>query len=265
MNKRLLALLNQTPIDLIITIVVSFIVGLLIIWQAFEVSSVINQVFLRGASLGDVRSVLVILLGVIFLRAVLSWGSEISANRVAIRIKADLREHLFHHLLELGPSFKKGERTGELASVATEGIESLDAYFGQYVPQLIISTIVPLAILFVVFPVDPLTGFILLVTAPLIPIFMYLIGKAAEVLTHKQYDTLRRLSAYFLDSLQGLTTLKQLGRSKSHGRNIEQASNQFRDVTLNVLRVTFLSALVLEMVATLSTAIIAVEVGLRLL
>jgi len=265
MHKRLLALLNQTPIDLILTITVSFIAGLLIIWQAFELSSVINQVFLGSASLGEVSFILGLLLVIIFLRAVLSWGSEVSANRVAIRIKADLREQLFHHLLELGPTFTKSERTGELAVVATEGIESLDAYFSQYVPQLVISAIVPLAILVVVFPIDPLTGFILLVTAPLIPVFMVLIGKAAEALTHKQYDTLRRLSAHFLDSLQGLTTLKQFGRSKSHVKNIEQASDHFRDVTLNVLRVTFLSALVLEIVATLSTALIAVEVGLRLL
>ncbi len=105
----------------------------------------------------------------------------------------------------------------------------------------------------------------LLLTAPLIPIFMYLIGKTAERLTKRQWDTLSRLSAHFLDSLQGLTTLKELGRSKEHANSIAEASDRFRDVTLSVLRVTFLSALVLELVATVSTAVVAVEVGLRLL
>ncbi len=112
---------------------------------------------------------------------------------------------------------------------------------------------------------DPLSGLILLLTAPLIPVFMYLIGKTAEALTKRQWDTLSRLSAHFFDSLQGLTTLKELGRSKEQAQSIAEASDRFRDVTLDVLRVTFLSALVLELVATVSTALVAVEVGLRLL
>src|SRR5258706_9385573 len=110
-----------------------------------------------------------------------------------------------------------------------------------------------------------LSGIILLVTAPLIPFFMIMIGKGAEIVTKRQYETLARLSAHFLDSLQGLTTLKLFGRSKSYAKNIEKISNQFRDRTLEVLRVTFLSALALELLATLSTAIIAVEIGFRLL
>ncbi len=265
MHKRLLTLIKDSPLDLILTILAGFFLGLLIIWQASILSITINRVFLEGASLTHVTPLLKTLALAIILRAVLSWGSEVSANSVAVRIKTDLRERLFHHLLDLGPSFAKGERTGELTTTATEGIEALDAYFSQYVPQLVITALVPLTILIFVFPLDPLSGIILFLTAPLIPVFMILIGKAAEALTHRQYETLRKLSAHFLDSLQGLSTLKQFGRSKSHVRNIEDVSDHFRDVTLNVLRVTFLSALVLEMVATISTAIIAVEVGLRLL
>jgi ATP-binding cassette, subfamily C, bacterial CydCD len=265
MHKRLISLIKDSPLDLILTILDGFFIGLLIIWQASLLSTTINRVFLEGASVTHVTPLLKTLALVIILRAVLSWGSEVSANSIAIRIKTDLRERLFQHLLELGPSFARGERTGELTTTATEGIEALDAYFSQYVPMLVIAALVPLTILIFVFPLDPLSGITLLLTAPLIPVFMILIGKAAEALTHQQYDTLRRLSAHFLDSLQGLTTLKQFGRSKAHARNIKNASDQFRDATLNVLRVTFLSALVLEMIATISTAIIAVEVGLRLL
>ena len=146
-----------------------------------------------------------------------------------------------------------------------KGSEALDAYFSQYLPQLGIATLVPLSILFIVFPRDPLSGLILFLTAPLIPVFMYLIGKTAEALTKRQWDTLSRLSAHFFDSLQGLTTLKELGRSQEQAQSIAEASERFRDITLDVLRVTFLSALVLELVATISTALVAVEVGLRLL
>ncbi len=152
-----------------------------------------------------------------------------------------------------------------MTTAAVEGIEALDAYFSQYLPQLVISTLVPITVLILVFPLDLLSGIILLLTAPLIPFFMYMIGRSAEGVTKKQYETLSRLSAHFLDSLQGLTTLKLFGQSKAQTQNIAKVSDQFRDTTLKVLQVTFLSAFALELLATISTAMIAVEVGLRLL
>lgn len=176
-----------------------------------------------------------------------------------------MREKLFAHTLNLGPAYTRGQRTGELTAAAVEGIEALDAYYSQYLPQLVITAVIPISILIVVFPVDLLSGFIMLFTAPLIPFFMVLIGKGAEVVTKRQYETLSRLSAHFLDSLQGLTTLKIFGQSKAYAKNIAKVSDRFRDTTLDVLRITFLSALALELLATLSTAIIAVEIGLRLL
>ncbi|NIW43541.1 MAG: thiol reductant ABC exporter subunit CydD, partial [Gammaproteobacteria bacterium] len=141
----------------------------------------------------------------------------------------------------------------------------MDAYFSQYIPQLVLAVLVPVTFLFVVFPVDLLSGFVLLLTAPLIPVFMVLIGSIAQSLTRKQWKTLSRMSAYFLDVLQGLTTLKILGRSREQTARIKQISEQFRDQTMGVLRVAFLSALALEMIATISTAIVAVEIGIRLL
>ena len=181
------------------------------------------------------------------------------------RIKSDLRERLFNHILNLGPAYTRGQRTGELTTAAVEGIEALDAYYSQYLPQLVITALIPISILIVVFPLDLLSGIVMLVTAPLIPFFMIMIGKGAEIVTKRQYQTLSRLSAHFLDSLQGLTTLKLFGQSKAHAKNIEKVSDQFRDTTLSVLRITFLSALALELLATLSTAVIAVEIGFRLL
>jgi ATP-binding cassette subfamily C protein CydCD len=265
MHRRLLTLTRDTRLPLLLTVLSGLLAGLLTISQAYLVSSTVDGVFLKGQTLAQVSNWLRLILFLIAGRALLTWVTEVSANAVAVRIKTDLRERLFNHILKLGPAYTRGQRTGELTTAAVEGIEALDAYYSQYLPQLVITALVPLSILVFVFPIDLLTGIILLVTAPLIPFFMIMIGKGAEIVTKRQYDTLSRLSAHFLDSLQGLTTLKLFGRSKSHAKNIERVSEQYRDTTLGVLRITFLSALALELLATLSTAIIAVEIGFRLL
>jgi ATP-binding cassette subfamily C protein CydCD len=265
MQRRLLNHARDSRLPLAATILTGFLAGLLTIGQASALSQIVTRVFLGGQSLPDVAGLLRLILLIVFLRAILAWGGEVSANAVAVRVKSDLRRRLFDKILRLGPAYTRTERTGELVNAALAGVEALDAYFSQYLPQLVIATLVPLSILFFVFPQDPLSGLILLLTAPLIPVFMYLIGKTAEALTKRQWDTLGRLSAHFFDSLQGLTTLKELGQSQARARSIADASDRFRDRTLDVLRVTFLSALVLELVATVSTALVAVEVGLRLL
>jgi len=265
MHKRLLALARDSRSALLVTILSGFFAGLLIIGQAYFFSSVVNGVYLNGQSLTEVTPWLEFILIIIAGRAFLTWVNEVSANLVAVRIKTDLRDRLFEHILNLGPAYTRGQRTGEMTTAAVEGIEALDAYYSQYLPQLVVTALVPISILLVVFPIDLLSGIVMLITAPLIPFFMIMIGKGAEIVTKRQYRTLSLLSAYFLDSLQGLTTLKIFGQSKAHVKNIEKVSNQFRDTTLGVLRVTFLSALALEMLATLSTAVIAVEIGFRLL
>jgi ATP-binding cassette, subfamily C, bacterial CydCD len=265
MHRRLLNLTRDSRTALILTVLSGFFAGLLTIGQAYLLSSTVNGVFLEGQTLAEVAYWLRLILIIITGRAFLTWVNEVSANVVAVKIKSDLQERLFNHILNLGPAYTRGQRTGELTTAAVEGIEALDAYYSQYLPQLVITALIPISILIVVFPIDLLSGIVMLVTAPLIPFFMILIGKGAEIVTQRQYQTLSRLSAHFLDSLQGLTTLKLFGQSKVHAKNIEKVSNQFRDTTLGVLRVTFLSALALELLATLSTAIIAVEIGFRLL
>jgi ATP-binding cassette subfamily C protein CydCD len=225
----------------------------------------VDGVFLGRQNLGQVWPWLGLLLGVIVARGLLLCLQEIAAAELAVRIKQDLRERLVGQLLKLGPSFARGERSGELASTAVDGIEALDAYFTQFLPQLAVSLLVPATILVVVFHLDPLSGVILLVTAPLIPFFMYMIGRTAETATKRQYESLGRLSSHLLDSVQGLTTLKLFGQAAGQVQNIARVADQFRLVTMRVLQVSFLSAFVLELLATMSTAIIAVEVGLRLL
>ena len=265
MHRRLFSLTATTHSSLLLTILSGFLIGLLTIAQAYFLSRTVNGVFLQGQTLPEVSNWLRLLLLIIAGRALFTWVNEVSANTVAVRIKTDLRERLFNHILNLGPAYTRGQRTGELTTATVEGIEALDAYYSQYLPQLVVTALIPISILIVVFPIDLLSGIVMLVTAPLIPFFMIMIGKGAEIVTRRQYQTLARLSAHFLDSLQGLTTLKLFGQSKAHAKNIEKVSNQFRDTTLGVLRITFLSAFALELLATLSTAVIAVEIGFRLL
>ncbi|MBI3168800.1 MAG: thiol reductant ABC exporter subunit CydD [Chloroflexi bacterium] len=265
MHRRLLSLTRDTRFSLTLTVLAGLLAGFLTIWQSWLLSSVIDGVFLQKRTLAQVTTPLLFILLAISGRGFLTWLNEVAANAVAVKIKTDLRERLFAHVLKLGPAYSRGQRTGELTTAAVEGIEALDAYFSQYLPQLVVTALVPISILFFVFPIDLLTGFVFLITAPLIPFFMIIIGKGAEVVTKRQYETLRLLSAHFLDSLQGLTTLKLFGQSKGQAKNIAKISEQYSDTTLSVLRITFLSALALEMLATISTALIAVEIGFRLL
>ncbi|HEX2978865.1 MAG TPA: ABC transporter transmembrane domain-containing protein, partial [Anaerolineaceae bacterium] len=239
--------------------------AIVVVAQARLLSSAIAGVFLEGQNLADLRGTLAELLGVIVLRALLAFGGEIAAHQVAARVKSDLREALFAHLFQLGPAYARGARTGELSALLMEGVEALDAYFSQFLPQVALAALIPLTILFSVFPLDSLSAVVLLLTAPLIPIFMVLIGKLGQLATRRQWTALSRLSGHFLDAIQGLTTLNMFGRAHDQAKALAESGERYRLATMAVLRVTFLSALTLELIATLSTAIVAVEIGLRLL
>jgi ATP-binding cassette subfamily C protein CydCD len=264
-NSRLLQLARKSLPWLILTISIGFLSGVLTILQARSVSQIVNQVFLESQDLPGVKGLLQLTLALFTARAILAWGSSLSAKTIAIQVKSRVRKVLLDKLEELGPAYLQGEQSGEISNTVIEGVEALDAYFSQYLPQLVLSALVPLTILFFVFPRDVLSGFVMLVTAPLIPFFMYLVGSQAKIITDKQYSTLSRLAANFLDSLQGLKTLKLYNRAKAQTEKIRESSDQYRKTTMKVLQITFLSALVLELLATLSTAVVAVEIGLRLL
>ncbi|WP_425803778.1 thiol reductant ABC exporter subunit CydD [Desulfitobacterium sp. Sab5] len=263
-DKRLLRETRHVSLYLITTIILGIAIAGLAVAQARAFARIVAEVFLMGTKLTDVRNLLLLILGILIVRGCLQWLSEVLAHEAARRIKENLRKRLMEKLMKIGPFYVRGERAGELVNTAVEGIEALEDYFARYVPQLALAGLIPIFILFYVFPLDFDSGLILLLTGPLIPVFMMLIGKLAEKKSLQQWRVLSWMSAHFLDMLQGLTTLKTFGRSKDQARVIGRVSDSFRKATLSVLRIAFLSALVLEFLATISTAIVAVALGLRL-
>ncbi len=264
-DPRLLRQARIARTALLLTLICGLAGGLLALAQAGSLSAIIARVFIGKQTLAQVLPLLRGLLSIFVLRTGVSLGSEVAANGVAVRVKSSLRELLLEKLIRLGPAYQARQESGELVASALQGVESLDAYFSQFLPQLVLAAIIPLAVLVAVFPRDLLSGAVLLLTAPLIPIFMILIGRLSETLTTRQFTALKRMSAFFLDTLQGLTTLKALGQSRNRETKISEVSERYRRATMGVLQTTFLSALVLELVGTLSTAVVAVEIGLRLL
>ncbi len=238
--------------------------ALLVLW-AIALADSINRLFLLGQSLAEVGDLLLILLILTLLRAALTYFVERTASQIAERIKRDVRTRLTQHLLALGPTFTHGERSGELANTISQAPEDIAIIFSQYLPALFLAVIAPLIILVFVFPIDLLSGVVMLVTAPLIPFFMILIGSIAGRLARQQYAALSLMSAHFLDVLQGLATLKLFNREAAQTEMIHTITDRFRRTTLSVVRIAFLSSLTLELLATLSIAVIAVEIGIRLL
>lgn len=265
LDKRLLDLLAAERWYLVLIGIFSLTAAVLIILQARLLSAILNAVFLEGADAVKVAPLLTSLLLVGILRAGAGGAMEVLSGWLAVNIKEKIRRSLLDRLLAAGPAFIESENSGEVSNTLTNGVEALDAYYSQYLPQLAISAIIPLAILLAVFPLDWLSGLVFLITAPLIPFFMVLIGKGSESVTRRQWQALSRMSAFFLDTLQGLRELKQWNRSREHAQRIAKVAEDYRRTTMSVLRITFLSALVLELAATISTAVIAVQIGLRLL
>lgn len=264
-SRKLWIEAKKESISLIVSILFGVILGGMIIFQAWLLSTIISRVFQYNYSVDDTQPLLIGLALVILGRGLAVFGRDLSSGVVSIRLRAYLKSNLLSHIQRISPVYLTSERAGELSTTLIQGVDRLDLYFRSYLPQLFISTLLPILILWVVFPKDWISGLILLVTAPLIPLFMVLIGKQAQKETARQWKLLQLLGGHFLEVLQGLNTLKIFNLSKKQSEIIRNVSNQYAMVTLNVLRIAFLSALTMEMLATISTAIIAVQVGLRLL
>ena len=264
-DKNLWAELKPVRVPFGLAIVLNSITGFVLIGQAYLLSQIVNRIFLEDQKLPDVQNFLFGLVILAMGRFALGWSASIAEHQVASDIQFHLRQRLFEHILTLGPLQMGQERSGEIVNTLTEGIGALDDYFSKYLPQLFTAIIIPLSILIFILPLDILSGLVLFCTAPLLPLFMALIGMWAGAISKKQWKTLSLLSAHFLDVLQGLTTLKIFNRSQQQIEMIGDISDKYRVTTMQVLKVAFLSAFALEMLTTLSVAIIAVEIGLRLL
>ncbi len=265
MNRELVREVRSARVSLGLTVALGLLAAAATIFQLVAFSKVVARVFLQGQDLKEVRGLLLLLIGASCLRSVLVWGREVAAQRGAVRVKSELRERLFAHVLRLGPSYTVGERTGELTTTATEGVEKLDAYVGRYLPQVFLSVLVPLMIAGYISPRDPSSAVLLLVTAPAIPVLMVLVGGYAEEHTRRQWRALSRMGASFLDAMQGLTTSKIFGRSADEGEKVAAASEEFRRRTMKVLRYAFLSGFVLEFMTAAAIGLVAVTLGVRVI
>jgi thiol reductant ABC exporter CydD subunit len=265
LDPRLLHYARTTRRFLVLAVVVGGVTALLLIAQAWLIAHVVAGAFLDHRTLASLRGALLELLAVIAGRSVLAWGTERTAHRASASAKSELRRALAEHVAALGPAGLEGSETGRLSTLMTTGIDALDGYFARYLPQLFLAVIVPVAVIAVVAGADWVSAVLIAVSLPLIPIFMALVGATTRDRTVARMRSLQKLAGHFLDVVAGLPTLKVFGRAKAQARSIADVTDRYRATTLATLRLTFLSSLILELLATVSVALVAVAVGLRLL
>lgn len=238
--------------------------AVLMIAQCWLLAWLISQAVLSAKTFSQMMPYLWLLPVVMLLRTGLDILRQGFAFESAARIRQGLRGMLLERIAALGPSWSQNQRTGSIANSLGEGVEAIEAYFSGFLPQKMIIGIVPLAILVALFPFDWVSGLIMLVTAPLVPLFMIVVGKGAEKMSLRQWHKLSLMSAHFFDVISGLTTLRQTNAARRQTQIIAAISDSYRLTTMKVLRLAFLSSLVLEFFATISTAMVAVYVGFRL-
>ena len=237
--------------------------SILILLQATLLASIIADAF-SGATLADVTPKLELLAVTFAGRALLAWGFEIAGRRAATSVLSELRLALVESRLRKQAAALDGTEAGEVAASAVQGVDALEAYFARYLPQLVLAVLVPLAVLTWVAAIDPVSAGLMLLTLPLVPVFMWLIGRYTEERTREHWHALRLLSTHFLDVVRGLPTLRAFNRSKAQATAISTVGERYRRTTMATLRVGFLSGSVLELAATLGVALVAVAVGIRL-
>jgi ATP-binding cassette, subfamily C, bacterial CydD len=237
--------------------------ALCLLLQATLLARVVARAF-DGASLAAVSTELILLLLVFAARAALAWGFEVAGRRAASSVLSGFRLELVEQRLRRQPTASDGATSAEIAAAAVQGVDSLEAYFARYLPQVVLACVVPVAVLAWVAAVDVTSALVLLVTLPLVPVFMWLIGRYTEEQTRKRWDSLRLLSAHFLDVVRGLPTLRAFNRGEEQAARVAEVSDRYRQATMATLRVSFLSGSVLELAATLGVALVAVTVGVRL-
>ncbi|MFJ2779358.1 thiol reductant ABC exporter subunit CydD [Kitasatospora sp. NPDC087315] len=263
-DPRLLGYARTTRAFLAGSVVLGGAGAALVVAQASLIAEIVVRAFQQGAALGELTTPLVLLALTALGRGLVGWLTELTAHRSVARVKSTLRRRLLDHATALGPAYLAGRRTGELTTLATRGIDALDDYFARYLPQLALSVVVPVIVLLRIVGADFASAAIIAGTLPLIPLFMVLIGMATQSRMDRQWDTLSRLSHHFLDVVAGLPTLKVFNRARAQAATIARITADYRRATLRTLRIAFISSFALELLSTLSVALVAVSIGFRL-
>ncbi|MCL6297361.1 thiol reductant ABC exporter subunit CydD [Streptomyces kronopolitis] len=273
-DPRLLRYARATRGFLVAVVVLGLAGAGLVVGQAMLIAEIVVGAFQRGLGPGGLTTPLVLLAAVSVGRGLVSWLTELAAHRAGAAVKSELRMRLIERAAKLGPARRPatsegaaGEaewRTGELTTLATRGIDALDDYFARYLPQLGLAVVVPVAVLARIVTGDWISALTIVLTLPLIPLFMVLIGWATQSRMDRQWRLLARLSGHFLDVVEGLPTLKVFGRAKAQAASIWEITGTYRRATLRTLRIAFLSSFALELLATISVALVAVGIGMRL-
>ncbi len=235
--------------------------SLLLLGQAALIASILHQLIIEQVDKSTLVTHFALLALTIALRAGCSWAREMAGFRAGQEVRTYIRQLIFNKLRELGPTYIKGKPAGAWATLTLEQVEEMHDFFARYLPQMALAVLIPFIILVVVFPVNWAAGLIFLITAPLIPLFMALVGMKAADAGKKNFKALQRLSGHFYDRLQAMTTIRLFDRTKAETEQMLGASEVFRKRTMDILRIAFLSSAVLEFFASISIAITAVYFG----
>ena len=263
LDPRLLRRARPARLLLGTDIAIGLATALLILLQATLFARIVARAF-NGATLPDLWTDIVLLAAVFALRGALAWGFETTGRRAASAVLSDLRLALVERRLRAQPAALDGVEGGEIAAASVQGVDALEGYFARYLPQVVLACVVPVFVLVWVGRIDLESALIMLLTLPLVPLFMWLIGRYTEQRTRERWQALRLLSTHFLDVVRGLPTLRAFNRSRAQATSIAAVSESYRRATMGTLRVSFLSGSVLELAATLGIALVAVTVGVRL-
>ena len=235
--------------------------GILMVMQAWLLATLLHGFIIEGTTPEQSIPLFITLLLVTLTKAALAYGREVASFKAGSAVRQAIRELVLTRLARLGPAYIQRRPAGSWASLLLEQIEEMQEFFSRYLPQMAIAVFIPLVILVAVFPVNWAAGIILLGTAPLIPLFMILVGVGAADANRRNFQSLARLSGHFLDRLKGLRTLQLFMRTQAEGEAIRDASEDFRERTMEVLRLAFLSTAVLEFFAAIAVALVAVYFG----
>ena len=262
LDPRLLRYARRAAVPIAVLAALGAVTAGLVIVQAQLLATAIAGTFTAGAAVS--AALLAALAAVVAVRALAAWAAEASAHRASAAAKSELRRRLLARVLALGPGWQRTRRTGELAELATTGLDALDGYFTGYLPKLVLAVTVPLAVLARIAVANPVSGLTVAVTLPLVPVFGALIGMATGGHAKERWAALATLAHHFLDVVAGLQTLKVFGRDRAQRDQIAEVTDKYRRATMGTLRLAFLSSFALELVATMSVALVATEIGLRL-